>query len=456
MPKAAEPESLRHASEDEIMAFARNVRGSRPGDFELPPRRLARYTKSDFGCRIELIFGLDCGGSPEPDFPTAHIELKSTKLVHRKSTWEVGERTSIQMIDYVDVAREDWESATVRNKLSKILFCFYQWQRGTDPDSWPVDVLQLWRPDDQQWRYLRDDWLTIHRKIAVGQADLLSESDTKVLGAATKARDSRVRRPQAAGGPPAKPRAFALKRPFVESIYESLKRRPSNVESLMQNLDVRSPAAFEAALLQRFTPFVGARISDLARELGIPTSVAKNYAARVTHAVVKRLMGVHDPRARIREFDEFGIETKIVPVKASGTVKESMSFPAFEYEDLVDQNWEESDFHLRTHRLFIAPIHQPRRDAPIGEWTLGRPFFWSPTEEEERVMRSEWSMYRDLIATGRANQLPTASETRIVHVRPKARDASDTNYAPNVGQLVTKCFWLNRDFIEGLVRAHSF
>jgi DNA mismatch repair endonuclease MutH len=359
------------------------------------------------------------------------------------------------MINYVDVARETWATAAVRKKLSNILFCFYRWRPDKDIDSWPVDTLHLWRPDARQFSLLEDDWRKIHAKIAAGEAHLLSESDTHILGAATKAANSGVRRPQLPGGPPAKPRAFALKQSFVAALYEYFTRRPDRLESLMQNLGIDKPSSFESTLLDRLAPFVGRTVSDVAAAAAIGESISKGFTASVVRATVKKLMGVNDPRARIREFDEFGIDIKIVPVRAHGVVKESMSFPAFKHLEVIHEDWDTSDFRRQTSRLLIVPIHEPRRGAAPREWSLGRPFFWSPDAVDEEVMRGEWNMFRDLIAVGRANDLPTAAETRIVHVRPKARDSNDRDLAPSVGLVVKKSFWLNSHFVRTLVERYE-
>jgi DNA mismatch repair protein MutH len=453
--KPAATESLRHANAAEIVRFAGKLVGMSPRQFDLPPLRARAYARGDYGCRIELIFGLDCGGSPLPDFPTAGIELKTTKLRLQGRLWQVGERTTLQMIDYVGVGGESWSTASVRKKLDNLLFCFYRWRPDKDVESWPVDTIQLWRPDAQQAAFLEDDWKKIHAKIKGREAHMLSESDTHLLGAATKAATGAVRRAQVAGGPPAKPRAFALKQPFVAALYESFVQRPARLESLMRNLAIARPSDFEKVLLGRFEPFIGRRISEVAAEFGVAPSSSKSYTADVVRTVVKRLMGVRDPRSDIREFKEFGIEIKVVPVKASGVVKESMSFAGFRHRDLILQDWDTSEFRLQTDRLLIVPIREPARGVRSAEWTLGRPFFWSPDSEQEGIMRSEWSRYRRLIATGHADDLPTAAETRMVHVRPKARDSTDTDDAPIVGPVVKKCFWLNSHFVQELIDAQS-
>ena len=51
-----------------------------------------------------------------------------------------------------------------------------------------------------------------------------------------------------------------------------------------------------------------------------------------------------------------------------------------------------------------------------------------------------------------ADRLTPASETVAIHVRPHARNASDTDDAPGVGPLVKKSFWLNQPFVQSILR----
>jgi len=48
--------------------------------------------------------------------------------------------------------------------------------------------------------------------------------------------------------------------------------------------------------------------------------------------------------------------------------------------------------------------------------------------------------------------LPRSSESTVAHVRPKARDGDDKLPTPQGDFQVKKCFWLNKDYIAGVVR----
>ncbi len=158
----------------------------------------------------------------------------------------------------------------------------------------------------------------------------------------------------------------------------------------------------------------------------------------------------------MREFKQLGIEIKMVRADASGMPYESMSFPAFRYKVLVTEEWEESDLLARLSRFLVFPLGGARGLAATDACVLREPFFWSPTREQLAGIRAEWELYRDLVRDGFADRLPTSARTRYIHVRPKARDRSDTDDAPVVGPVVKKCFWLNRTFVAELLREHGW
>lgn len=55
------------------------------------------------------------------------------------------------------------------------------------------------------------------------------------------------------------------------------------------------------------------------------------------------------------------------------------------------------------------------------------------------------------IKRGVSNNLPKSTENQVAHIRPKARNASDTVQLPD-GQYITKqAYWLNRNYIAKII-----
>jgi DNA mismatch repair endonuclease MutH len=208
--------------------------------------------------------------------------------------------------------------------------------------------------------------------------------------------------------------------------------------------DTDPAKAFERDVLAILRPYVGRALDALGA-----AGAGKAAAARSVRGILGQ-----PAHGRRGEFERFGIEVKTVPVKPTGRLAEAMSFPSFVHEELAYESWEDSDLLGRLNRLLIVPIHRVR-DTSLAGMSVGSPFFWSPPEADLVGIRREWETYRDLIAAGRADRLPKASETRFIHVRPKARDSRDRDTAPGGFEVIKKSFWLNQRYLESVMAEHG-
>lgn len=444
------PFDYRNATSAEIQERARELIGKTLSEVAQQPALptvSTAHTKGFVGGAIERFFGIPPNSLAAADFPGAGVELKTVPVVKRGSERFIKERTAVSLIDYVALADETWAQATVRKKLSSILFVFYEWSPDVDIRRFPVIAVSLWSPDAETWVFLEADWGAVRDRVMHAEAHLISEADGRILGAATKSATGLSRRRQPFSKELAKPRAWALKPGFTRSIFLEAVHPAQPVESLIDNLDVARPLEFERDVLQHFERFVGRRLGGVASELGMPHSRAKAWTA----GVVRRALGVRDPASRIREFAQQGIEIKVVPVNAEARPHEATSFPSMRYREIVQEEWEDSDLLARLNRILFVPLLRPLKAVPQADSNIQRPFFWSPSPEELDGIRLEWEMYRNEIAGEKAARLTPASRTRYIHVRPKARNHADTDLAPGVGPVIKKCFWLNRPFVQTLI-----
>ena len=355
----------------------------------------------------------------------------------------------ISMIDYDQLVLETWDTASVRKKLH-ILFVFFEHLVNEPKKLFPIRATILWEADAATEGLIRADWERVVTKVRHGLAHQLSESDGRIMGPCTKAKDSRTLRSQPFGPVKAKPRAFALKPSFTLYVYErSLRGRRE--ESLVANQVASPTAAFEEQLLHRFSRFESRSVGDVAGELGIPPSTAKSYAARV----MRRIFGANDFRSEIREFKQMGLTPRTMRVDTSLMPYEALSFPAFRYEELLEETWEDSDLLSRVEYMLIVPVRGQTKATPQADCLFGHPVFWRPSANQLETIRREWEFYRLEIREGQAANLTPASQTIAIHVRPHARDAKDMVIAPVIGRVVKKSFWLNRAFVGQLLASST-
>lgn len=400
--------------------------------------------KGFFGDLIEEYgFGIANNNRAESDFVETGIELKSTPVVKNKSgKLRAKERLVFSMINYMEIIDETWETSSFLKKNQKLLILFYLYEQGLSlldykirnykyldllSDLSEADVLQI-----------IDDWNHIVSRIRSGQAHLLSEGETAYLGAATKAKNKLDTRQQPYSDTPAKKRAFSLKQSYLNALIQQWEGKDESESLFTANT---LPKTISQIFDDKLSNLVGKTEEELADlfELDISLKKPKN----IRRILVNRALGVKSNK--ITELIKANITLKVIKLEESGKLKESISFPIFKYMNIINQEWEDSDFYKElTERSFIFVVFKKSATT----FKLDSFKFWSfPTQDLEEAERV-WNLTVERIKNGQAHSLPKISESSVAHVRPHARDSSDTLPTPLNGEHVKKCFWLNAKYIE--------
>ena len=166
-----------------------------------------------------------------------------------------------------------------------------------------------------------------------------------------------------------------------------------------------------------------------------------------------RILGIKGNHAE--EFAKANIVMKAIRIGNNGKIKESMSFPAFKFKELVEEKWEDSTLgnYLRETR-FVFVVYKYDEHEVLR---LSGCQFWSmPYKDLEGDVRSVWEKTVTVIKDGlqikerngiRYNNFPKATENRVCHVRPHAQNANDTYELPDGREYTKQCFWLNNSYI---------
>ncbi len=430
---ASAPEILDRASLMPGRSFGELVSMSGLSDQSSP------HTKGRVGEAAETFFGMEVDNLPEPDFRAAGIELKTVPLRPRQDELLVKERVYISMIDYHALADETWETASVRRKLGRILFVYYDWLPNAPLGDLRVADVVLWEPSAELMQVFEADWRRVHRFVQEGRAHEVSEGNGRLLVAATKGPGGPPSKSQPHSDTLARQRAWALRPAFLRSILESHRAGPRVAIEISTTLEDRALGALSR--------LAGKRVKDVEAELRMPASRAKHRAALVFQRAVSTWAG-----STHSDLLEAGVDFRVVQADPSLKPYESLSFPAFRYQELVREDWEESELLSRMDRFLFVPVVGGQGLAEVGDCVVQTPFGWHPTEADLDQMEVEWTMFRDEIAAGKALSLTPRTETRRLHVRPKGKDGLDTDPAPVVGPAVRKCFWFNLEFVADILR----
>lgn len=400
----------------------------------------------------KYVFGLDVNTRSEADFKIAGIELKTNPLKrHIKKRYVSKERLVFSMINYDKIVNEKWETSSFLEKNKVLLLMFYLWLKDEtilDHKFKFIHLLDLINDISAEDIFqIQKDWEYIVEKIKRGEAHLLSEGDTYYLGACTKAANNTVVRDQPLSRIPAKPRAFSFKQQYLNFIIQKqLLGKDVSTDSIFGKN--RRLKTIEEIVHEKFAPFIGIKDNEIKRKINWDiTGNPKNWK----RILANRILGVKSNR--IEELDKADVTLKVITLESSGVLKESISFPAFDYKDLITQTWYDaeaekmSEFYAQLEiKKFLFVVFQKIKSS--NEIVLKKIKFWnfpmSDLYEAERV----WKKTVDCIRTGRYEDLPKISESDIVHVRPHGRDSNDTAETPQGKQEMKKCFWLNAKYIQ--------
>lgn len=155
---------------------------------------------------------------------------------------------------------------------------------------------------------------------------------------------------------------------------------------------------------------------------------------------------VDDPRS--------GVELKTLPFRVDddgqARVLEATYVTAATAADLVRETWATSRVKKKLTRVLFVPIERPR----VGPGRIGTSFLYAPDDATLAVLRRDWEDLADLVARGLGFAI-TARRGIILHLRPKARDASVLTRARVVDDddvaLRPQGFYLRRSFTQSLV-----
>ena len=149
------------------------------------------------------------------------------------------------------------------------------------------------------------------------------------------------------------------------------------------------------------------------------------------------------------EVEKAGIEIKTIRLRANGQPRESMSFPGFRTIEIIDQEWDESNFAEKLERKFLLVIFKTRKD---GVEVLYKVAYWNMPYQDRMEAKRVWEETKKRAAID-AKNLPGASESHVAHVRHKARNGEDKELTPQGEMVIKKCFWLNSGYIAQIVES---
>lgn len=411
----------------------------------------------------ENFFYYNRNPSEEADFPEAWVELK-TSPYEKKSDWSLKakERLVLTMINYLRDYDKTFEESHLHTKCKLMLLIYYYYEKNKSKLDYLINYVDLFQIPVEDLKIIKRDYYKIIQKIKDWKAHELSEWDTMYLWACTKWVDASSSRQQPFSHVMAKQRAFCLKNSYMTMILNEylakwihtyheqdtneqlteLKNQVLTYWKAIKNADILDNDSFEDYIVWQMIPYYGMDAGELLQRFNIDSVAKSNY-----YMLAKKMLWVDEDR--IEEFEKANIAIKTIRLKANWVPKEAMSFPAFKYMEIINQDFYDSDLYDKlSESKFLFMIFQ-YTDSKESKLIFKKAMFWNtPMSDinwkikearEETKLKISWWEYNNLIKI---------SDDMIIHVRPHARNAEDTFPTPDWWKATKKCFWFNQKYIK--------
>ena len=436
------PENYDPYSISSIFDYAKDLKGHTLADKCHSDILEKKYKgKGNFGQYLEkFYFGFNPNNNPGPDFSYVGMELKSGAIIETSKGFRAKERLAIGKISFSEIVNESFESSNVLKKLRMPLLVFHVYKKDEDPRNYKVSNVNIVQYTNSEIAQIRDDWNLVKNKVANGKAHEISGGDTLFLEAATTGGKNQKYVAQPFSDELAHPRRFALKPAFVTTLLKKDEFLIQDKVKVEEEKPVEQIVAPQEFLLKKLEEFKDISLEDTIAMLGIEKSTQKNFISKVSKKLVEKIL--------LDEYSENIFESLELIHKTcrvfDGKLKENISFPYMKYDELVQQEWEESDFNQIIESKFMFVFWENIND----EFYLKKITFWNAPPKEVTEAKRIWEKTKQLILDKQADNLPKTKESYFVHVRPHGRDSND-KYPTHYGVDVKKqSFWIHKKYIE--------
>ena len=272
------------------------------------------------------------------------------------------------------------------------------------------------------------------------------------LGACSKGANASSVRQQPFSDIPAMQRAFCFKNSYMTQLVRKYIGDYSDVEKVLKN----TTDSFNEYINDVINKYKGKTQKELMKEFDID-SKAKN----INSMLISRMFNVKSKLADTEEFQKANIIPKTIRIEENGRIKESISFPAFKFNEIIEQDWENCDLReeLETTKYMFFVFKMEK-----GEYVFKGIKLWNmPEIDIETSVMEMWKKTYNTIKSGnivryikdgkRKTNFVGMSENEVCHVRPHGRDSRDTFELPVADKLTgateytKQCFWINNSYI---------
>jgi DNA mismatch repair protein MutH len=212
------------------------------------------------------------------------------------------------------------------------------------------------------------------------------------------------------------------------------------------------PPSTEQELLARIETLAGKTLSQVALTVNIDVPENQTTHKGWTGQLAEQVLGATASNRSEPDFQHLGIELKTIPMSKPGVPKESTYISTVNLTKTSGINWETSAVRKKLARVLWLPVESDN-SISLKHRRFGNAFLWSPSANQEKVIRTDWEEIMELICTGDLDKISSSLGTYL-QIRPKAANSKSLgNSYSNEGirsSTLPRGFYLRSSFTRTL------
>lgn len=216
------------------------------------------------------------------------------------------------------------------------------------------------------------------------------------------------------------------------------------------------PPLSEADLLANAEGIAGLTLGELAMQLGLAVPSSLHAAKGWVGQLIEQCLGATAASLPEPDFQHIGVELKTLPINRQGQPQESTYVCTVPLLENTGLKWETSWVRRKLQRVLWMPV-EADATLPIAARRIGMALLWTPSLQQEAVLKQDWEELMELIVTGKLAQI-SAHHGTWLQIRPKAANARalcttfDEQGIPT--ETLPRGFYLRPAFTRSLLAEH--
>jgi hypothetical protein len=173
----------------------------------------------------------------------------------------------------------------------------------------------------------------------------------------------------------------------------------------------------------------------------------------LTSATMARFIDAEAPGLRPR-LDEQMLRRVVRADEETLRPRESVSFAPIDFMEVIETPWTQSPLRERVARMIFVVL-LGKKGAAVQDSYLHSAFTWEADHRTFATMEHEYERFRRGFAEDDPVTWPRPGATEVLHVRPHGRDGKDVLPLPGGRSHVRSSFWLNKPFVQLLIRLND-